>query len=564
MRQGQGASEGVVIVAGGVSLRKAVSALWLGRQVRSREMVTSSVAYQDGIGALVFVMLLSSVVEVVLVDLLLSALWMRLLGLTLGLLALLGLLSFVVALRAYPHRVTDEVLTIHYGACFELSIPLELVAAVTQRKAMITQKRTAEIRDGVLSLPVMGVTNLVVKLDSPIKVHLRKSAVADVREIRLFAVDPVSGAQKLQNGGLQVADDRVTAGPPPRPRWARALRWAGPVVLVVEIALVTTGLLDWRVAAGVIAVTEGILAVLGIAAGAALVSQYRRCRAEERSRADSLSEAAFFLMPTPMAVIVRKELSFIRVLGLALARRTEGARTGDVPLGYGAMCRKVLLGLALVLLGVGTTLLTGLASGVPWFVLGIILVYVSVLTATVGLASKVRPHVLRGDVLLVRWGLHQELEVPLGTVASIDAERPQRGRKHADTEADYFSVPTSGRELVAIWLDEPITVPTRLGRHMLTRTILLPVDDGRLSAAAITTQLGFGVERRAGQGAAPPPPQSRDLSPIEEVNRLPNGSGSPSPSRSPLADRLSGPSPARRASRFRNSGHGATFPALAG
>jgi hypothetical protein len=505
MRQGQGASEGVVIAAGGVSLHKAVSALWLGRKVRSREVGASSVAYQDGIGALVFVMLLSSVVEVVLVDLLLSVLWMRLLGLTLGLLALLGLLSFVVALRAYPHRVTEGVLTIHYGACFELSIPLELVGTVTQRRAMITQKRTAEVRDGVLSLPVMGVTNLVVKLDSPIKVHLRKSAVAAVREIRLFAVDPVSGAQKLQNGGLQVGDDRVTAGPPQRPRWARALRWAGPLVLLVEIALVTTGLLDWRIAAGVIAVTEGILTVLGIAAGAALVSQYRRCRAEERSRTDSLSEAFLFLMPPPMAVMVGKELSFIRVLALALVRRSEGARSGDVPLGYGAVSRKALLGLALVLLGAGTTLLMGLASGVPWFVLGIILVYASVLTAAVGLASKVRPYVLRGDVLLVRWGLHQELEVPLGSVRSIDAERPQRGRGRADTEADCFSVPTSGRELVAIRLDEPIAVPTRLGRQMLAQTFLLPVDEGSLSAAAITTQLGFGVEGLAGHGAAPAP-----------------------------------------------------------
>lgn len=292
-----------------------------------------------------------------------------------------------------------------------------------------------------------------------------------------------------------MGDDRVTAGPPQRPRWARALRWAGPVVLLVEIALVTTGLLDWRIAAGVIAVTEGILTVLGIAAGAALVSQYRRCRAEERSRTDSLSEAVFFLMPTPMAVMVRKELSFIRVLALALVRRTEGARPGDVPLGYGAVSRKALLGLALVLLGAGTTLLMGLASSVPWFVLGIILVYASVLTATVGLASKVRPYVLRGDVLLVRWGLHQELEVPLGSVRSIDAKRPQRGRRRADKEADCFSVPTSGRELVVIRLDEPIAVPTRLGRQMLAQTILLPVDEGSLSAAAITTQLGFGLSK---------------------------------------------------------------------
>jgi len=134
-------------------------------------------------------------------------------------------------------------LTLYYRACFELSIPLAHVAAVTERQAMITQKRTAEVRDGVLSLPVMGVTNLMVD------VHLRKTGTAAVREIRVFAVDPVSGARKLRSGGLPDNDDSLATGPPRRPPWARALRWAGPLVLLVEIALVTTGQLDWRIAA---------------------------------------------------------------------------------------------------------------------------------------------------------------------------------------------------------------------------------------------------------------------------------------------------------------------------
>lgn len=220
MRHEQDASERVVIAAGGVSLRKAVRALWLGRRGRDREPEASLVAYQDGIGALVFVMLLSSAVEVVLVDLLLSVLWMRLLALTLGLLALLCLLSFVVALRAYPHRVSAGALTIQYGACFELSIPLELVGTVTERKAMISQKRTAEVRDGVLTVPVMGVTNLVVTLDSPIGVHLRKTGVAEVREIQVFAVEPCSGAQKLRGGGRKGAMTRS----PPAHRRGRAGR----------------------------------------------------------------------------------------------------------------------------------------------------------------------------------------------------------------------------------------------------------------------------------------------------------------------------------------------------
>jgi hypothetical protein len=450
-------------------------------------MTGSSVAYQDGIGALVFVMLLSSAVELFLVDLLLSVLWMRLLALALGMLGLLVMFSFVIALRAYPHRIADGALTIHYGACFDLSIPLELVGTVNVRRAMTSQRRTAEVSNGVLSLPVMGISNLVLTLQSPITVHLRKSGVAAVREIQVFAVEPESGALKLQNGVPDGNDHRVSLGK--RPLWERALRWAGPVVLLVELALVTTGLLDWRVAAGVLAVTEGTLTVLGVAAGAALVSHYRRCRAESRSRMSSLHESVFFLMPTPMAGMVRKELSLVRVLALAVGRRTEGARPDDVVLGYGAVARKALLGSALLLLAAGTTLLIGLAPSVPWIALGCTLLYGAVLTAAVGVASKVRPHVLRGDILLVRWGLHRELAVPLVSAGSVCADRPTRGMRSGKT-SDGFPVPGSGRERVVLQLDEPVAVPARLGRQRLVKTITIPVDEGGPAAAAITAQTG--------------------------------------------------------------------------
>ncbi|MGX8903724.1 hypothetical protein ACR820_34825 [Streptomyces netropsis] len=61
-------------------------------------------------------------------------------------------------------------------------------------------------------------------------------------------------------------------------RWLRRGRWAGLSVLLAEIVLVAAGALDWRIAAGVLAVTEGTLAVLGLVFGAALVRGYRQLR----------------------------------------------------------------------------------------------------------------------------------------------------------------------------------------------------------------------------------------------------------------------------------------------
>ena len=200
MRQEQDTSEDVVIAAGGVSLRKAAKALWLARRGSSRQSEESSVAYQDSNLLVVLVVLVSGTAELLLIDVLLSVLWMRLLALTLGLLAVVGLLAFLAALRAYPHRVAEGVLTIHCGACFELSVPLELVDTVAERKRMINQSHIADVSDGVLSVPADGLTNLVITLDSPVKVHLKKTGIAVVREIQVFALDPGSATQKLRTG----------------------------------------------------------------------------------------------------------------------------------------------------------------------------------------------------------------------------------------------------------------------------------------------------------------------------------------------------------------------------
>ena len=245
MRQEQDASVDVVIAAKGLSLRKAARALWLARRGSSRQHEESSVAYQGTNRVMVLVLLLSAAVELLLVDVLLSVLWMRLLALTLGLLAVLGLLAFLAARREYPHRTANGALTIHCGACFELSIPLEFVDMVAERKRMIHQKHIAEVRDGVLSVPVNGRTNLVITLHSPVKVHLKKTGTALVREIQVFALDPDSGTQKLRSGGPAEDDDdddvdgELTGGLARRLLRSRALRWVGPLVLLAETAIVT-------------------------------------------------------------------------------------------------------------------------------------------------------------------------------------------------------------------------------------------------------------------------------------------------------------------------------------
>lgn len=91
-------------------------------------------AYQDGIGALVFVMLLSSVVEVVLVDLLLSVLWMRLLALTLGVLTLVakGLPNKMIARQLFISEATVKSHLVHLFGKLGVDNRTAAVAAARQ------------------------------------------------------------------------------------------------------------------------------------------------------------------------------------------------------------------------------------------------------------------------------------------------------------------------------------------------------------------------------------------------------------------------------------------------
>ncbi|MGV9882244.1 hypothetical protein [Streptomyces sp. NPDC003006] len=502
MRHDQAASEGAMITAHGLNWPKAARALWPSRGRGGRAADPRAIPYQSSVMMPVVLITLSSVVEIVLLDFILSATWARALALVLGLLGLLVILPLVVALRAFPHWVEKGALTVNYGAVFEVSVPLDHVAKVTERRSMSGQKRTAEVTDGVLSVPMTGITNLAVTLDPPVEMALPKVGTSLVREIRIFAVDPASGAQTLRGGGqtkttVPVGNDtpedvaQGQADVPRKPsRWMRALRWIGVLVLLAEIALVSTGLLDWRIAAVILIVTEGTLAVLALVAGAALITLYRRLRAAGESRADSFSTAAFSLMPEPMAAMVRRELSVLRVLALVLLRRTERPRPGDLQMPYGSASRKALIGVAALLLAAGLVVLMTLASGVLRIVLGVILLYAALLTATMGLAGGVRPHLLRAESLIVRWGLHHELEIPLSTVRSITLEQPAQGQPREGATSDRFIVPASGREQVTVLCEEPVEVPIRWGARRPARTIVVPVDDAKSMLACAVGATG--------------------------------------------------------------------------
>ncbi|MET8681014.1 hypothetical protein ABZW18_26390 [Streptomyces sp. NPDC004647] len=456
--------------------------------------------YQDGVGAAVAIILFLSVVEIVVMDLLLDTLWVRIVVAAAGVAAGYLLIGFFIALSAYPHRVTSEALTVRYGAAFEVAIGMGLVAEARSQRRGGEQRRTAEVIDGVLSVPVMGVTNMLVKLDAPVEMELHKE-VSAVHEIRMFAVDPAEAVRMVQ-GSADGPDPEAASAPPATaaaaatqvPLWLRRLRWAGLLVLLVEIALVTTGLLDWRIAAGILAVTEGTLAVLGVIFGAAFVTQYRKLRRAGEPRSEAFSQSLFSLMPPPMAGLVRREMSIFRVIALAVARRTERQQPGDVPLKYGRAGRRALAITAVLLAAAGILVLAMVSHTLTRYLVGIVLLYSALLTAALASASTVRPHLRRGDDLHLRWGLHHELVVPVETVREVGIE-PAKTPRQRPSAPEIFAVPCPGREELVLHFTEPIEVPTRLGSQRPATSIVLPLDNSEAACEAISRAMEEG--RRA-------------------------------------------------------------------
>ncbi|MEV0120421.1 hypothetical protein AB0I16_02515 [Streptomyces sp. NPDC050703] len=476
-------SDAKLITGGGASIGAAARAPLAALGKRGGGTAIPS---QDGSAVGVGVILFLSVVEIVLVDLMLSSPWARLVALAAGLVACYLMTGFAVALSAYPHRLADGALTVSYGASFHARVPLDLISEVTQRRVFSDQQRTAAVDGGVLSLPVMSTTNVVLKLHGTARLEAGKT-VGEIQEIRIHATDApgaVTFIRRAMEGTLPAAEAAETAGPPAPapgqvPTWLRRLRWAGLLVLVIEILLVTTGLLDWRIAAGILVVTEGTLSVLGLVFGAAFISQYRKLRRTGRGRRAALGEAFYSLLPPPIAEMVRHEVSVWGILALAVTFRTQ-AGPGERPLGragfgWGAGALAALLAAA------GITLIT--RAGVsPLPIAGTVaLLYAAAAAAAFAAAGTVRPHTVGREGIVLRWGMHHSARIPFTAISHVqDEERP--GQRPAE---DGFRVPGRASEAIEFHFREHVEVPARLGALRPVTTLVVPVADATAARALI-------------------------------------------------------------------------------
>ncbi|MFD7234902.1 hypothetical protein ACFWAT_06260 [Streptomyces syringium] len=482
-----------VIKGGGVSVATALRAPLRGLlRVWGRGAQGVAIPCQEHVAGGVFVVVFLSVVEIAVVDVLLSAPWARAAALCAGLVVAYVTAGFAVALAACPHRLAAGTLTVSYGAAFRAEVPLGLVGEVAERRVMTGQSRTAELSDGVLSVPVMSATNVVLRLRRPALLEAGRAA-GTVREIRIHAADP-GAAVRAVRGALAAgpephpaptARERPDGRVPGRVRWLRRGRWAGLSVLLAEVVLVAAGVLDWRIAAGVLAVTEGTLAVLGLVFGAALVRGYRQLRGAGSGRRAALGGAFFSLVPPPVAQAVRQELSVWGILARAVTFRTEQG-PGEIPLGRAPGPGRAPAAGAVVL-GAGAAGLPAWLGTAPLILAGaLVLLYAAAAAAAWAVAGRVRRHGVRGGCVVLRWGLHHTVEIPLAVVERSGVADPAGQR----SSGSRFVLPGRAAGALVLHLGSPVEVPARMGVLRPVTTITVPLHD---AAAARTTLLGHSA-----------------------------------------------------------------------
>ncbi|MFH8340806.1 hypothetical protein [Streptomyces sp. AM6-12] len=177
-----------------------------------------------------------------------------------------------------------------------------------------------------------------------------------------------------------------------------------------------------------------------------------------------------------MRGVQRLVLHEARVLGslaLWVGRRRQGVEGGR-EFGYARGQGATLLGLAFVCvvetIGVSVMLRDWPLAHDVMLVLD---VYTVLLVLGLHAAGVVRPHVLTGDALRVRYGVHVDVRIPLDAISSVRRET-RTTHERAEGELD---LPVGAQTSVTVELAAPVEYVTLLGRRKDVRVVRLYTDE---------------------------------------------------------------------------------------
>lgn len=252
----------------------------------------------------------------------------------------------------------------------------------------------------------------------------------------------------------------------------RVLKWATPVVVVVQAVLVATGVLDLGSAVRIALAIEAVLLLATIVLAIAAGGTYRQLRREGTARGVALGAAAQKALPGPVVAIMRHEFHVLRILSLALRRRDD-APAGATTFSYGASQGPMfyaLTAVSLVEIGVVHWLM-------PWawarLALGLLGLYGAVWLIGFYQTFRRRPHYVHEGRLVLRCGFLGDITVATEDVVDARENFQSWGTRSFAIHEEAGSVPAvsltpSGMTDVTLQLDEGSAV------HAKHRTLIAP------------------------------------------------------------------------------------------
>jgi hypothetical protein len=175
---------------------------WIARRPRVRPGV-AGFGYSKAVEPIIWVFIVVSAVEVVVVHLLLPWPPVRAIALILGIWGLSWMLGMLASVKVNVHELSHDGLRLRYGSNVDVSIPWTSISSVRPHRQDLPSSRTVQLSDGpdgtVLSIGVSSQTNVRVALRNPVGVRLPK-AEPEIVELRCYADDAhafIDRARKL-------------------------------------------------------------------------------------------------------------------------------------------------------------------------------------------------------------------------------------------------------------------------------------------------------------------------------------------------------------------------------
>ncbi len=278
----------------------------------------------------------------------------------------------------------------------------------------------------------------------------------------------------------------------------RVLRWMPLMVLVVDAALVVTGVLKRGVGVGLGAGFEGLLWLLAVPRLILAVRTYRRDRTAGLDPWSALEDGLAVLLPRPVARLIALEPQIYAALWRWVFWRRPSR---DDEFSYR---KRSWLGVVLAMLLFTTPvelLLPELLVPWAWVRWAVALVGVYGVLWIAGLQASLvtLPHRLAPDGLRLHYGVLARARIPYAAITSVALERRKAPGKRdglyvsADDDAAFLQV--GGETDVALHLVTPHALRGLRGPTHPVTCIYLAADDAARFVHAVRQQLdGDGAE----------------------------------------------------------------------